>query len=156
MAHVASMSSPPVPGAPRLIADVSQQVARIRFDRDPEALDRLRLMAAAGYPLAQCADVLGLPEASLKEYYKNAVAAFLTGQYSMSAEQRKTLQRATLNKAVIDGIVSDDPEDRKIAISAAKAMAKDPEVGLDGRVAAAKPIAIDALEGIIDVKDLSE
>lgn len=70
-----------------------------------------------------------LSDLRMDEEFTRKAAAIIEGGY-LPAEVRKALVRSGLNRRFVNGIDSDDPELRRDALTAAKMIAEDPEVGL--------------------------
>ena len=111
------------------VADVTLTVDDSKNSGAKVKASRFVDLLKSGVKPGEAAEKIGtsLKQLRTSEDMKVAVAELLATA-TLSSEIRKGMVRAGLNKVFIEGIASEDPKDRKVALEAAKLISADEQI----------------------------
>lgn len=90
-----------------------------------------------------------------REEVREQVMKVIQGHY-LPPDARKALVRAGFNKLAIEGLASDDPTSKKIALDALKSIAADQEVGINQNAAVQVSIDMTTLKDVLEDSSLPD
>lgn len=114
-----------------------------------DAFETAKKIVMAGGDAEEIETALMLSPRRARSLYIRAQASITVDDYDWTPEQVATFARSALVRIAAEGLTSDDPKERKNALSAIEMLKKDTKGADDGRQASLQPAGLS-----VDLRDI--